>query len=188
MKKILLILLLAPLVSLGQSFYPTMDKDDTIPILNINPDSIPVFKLRLKGDKAKWGQFISVSNNLSFAQKNFNQIELGFFHNDIALRSSLTLDNSYNPSYHGTHWLGVKLNFELTDTDNNCFFINFHPKVSTQFNDCRFFYGLTYMGNKNKLIQPTISFNFEQTDFILSFGINFNFKYGTYYNIFNKSI
>jgi hypothetical protein len=75
------------------------------------------------------------------------------------------------------YWIGLKTYFELSNTEEkNSFFLYLHPKLSNFLNGVRLNYGFTYIRDKDKKFNGIINLNFEETDFILSFGINYIFK------------
>jgi hypothetical protein len=162
MKKILLILLLTPFISFGQI-------DSTIKKYNIFKKDSSFFKSLKK--------YVSVSKNLSFYQKNYNQLEVGAWIPNDVLRLGLTIDNSDRDEIPSDYWIGLKTYFELSNTEEkNSFFLYLHPKLSNFLNGVRLNYGFTYIRDKDKKFNGIINLNFEETDFILSFGINYIFK------------
>ena len=154
MKKILLILLLIPFISFGQT--------DTV----IKTDTIEKYKFLEKLKTFK--KYVSISRNLSFVQKNYSQLEFGIWKPDNIMRFAITLDNSQGEKIFGNYWIGTKFYFEVSDTEKHCFFLYLHPKINNYTTSLRLNYGFAYIPNKNKILHPMISLNFENTDFILS--------------------
>jgi hypothetical protein len=156
MKKILLILLTIPFISFGQT--DTIIKKDTCFFKSLN-------------------KYVSISKNLSFYQNNYNQIEVGAWLPNDVLRVGLTLDNSSRNDIPADYWVGVKTYFEVSNPEHkNSFFLYLHPKFSNYLNGFRLNYGIAYIRDKNKRFNGIVNLNFEDTDFILSFGINYTFK------------
>jgi hypothetical protein len=162
MKKILLILLLTPFISFGQI-------DSTIKKYNIFKKDTSFFKSLYK--------YVSISKNLSFYQKNYSQLEFGGWIPNDPLRLGLTVDNSRRNDIPADYWIGLKTYFEVSKPEErNSFFLYLHPKVSNYINGFRLNYGISYIRDKNKRFNGTVNLNFEETDFILSFGVNYTFR------------
>lgn len=162
MKKILLILLLTPFISFGQI-------DSTIKKYNIFKKDTSFFK--------SLNKYVSVSKNLSFYQKNYNQLEVGAWIPNDALRVGLTIDNSDRKEVPADYWIGVKTYFEVTNPEErNSFFLYLHPKISNYINGFRLNYGIAYIRDKDKRFNGIVNLNFEETDFILSLGVNYKFN------------
>lgn len=162
MKKILLILLLTPFISFGQI-------DSTIKKYNIFKKDTSFFKSLYK--------YVSLSKNLSFYQKNYNQLEVGAWIPNDPLRVGLTVDNSRRNDIPADYWIGVKTYFEVSNyEERNSFFLFLHPKISNYFNGVRLNYGISYIRDKDKRFNGVVNLNFEDTDFILSFGVNYTFR------------
>ena len=167
MKKILLILLLIPFISFGQTDTTSKRFDLFKPIR----DTARIIKFF-----NSYKKYVSYTRNLSFAQSNYSQFEFGMWKPDDAMRVGLTLDNSKDEDVNSDYWLGVRTYFEVTEQkESNSFFLYLHPKVSNHFNGVRLNYGISYIRNKNKMFNSMASLNFENTDFILQFGLNFVF-------------
>ena len=164
MKKILLILLLIPFISFGQTDTTSKSFDLFKPIR----DTTKIIKFF-----NSYKKYVSYTRNLSFAQSNYSQLEFGMWKQDNTMRVGLTLDNSKNEDVNSDYWLGVRTYFEVTEQkESNSFFLFLNPKVSNHFNGVRLNYGITYIRNKNKMFNSMASLNFENTDFILQFGFN----------------
>jgi hypothetical protein len=162
MKKILLILLLTPFISFGQI-------DSTIKKYNIFKKDTSFFKSLYK--------YVSISKNLSFYQKNYNQLEVGAWIPNDPLRIGLTVDNSRRNDIPADYWVGLKTYFEVSNyEERNSFFLYLHPKVSNYINAFRLNYGISYIRDKGKRFNGIVNLNFEETDFILSFGVNYTFR------------
>jgi hypothetical protein len=162
MKKILLILLLTPFISFGQI-------DSTIKKYNIFKKDTTFFKSLYK--------YVSVSKNLSFYQKNYSQLEFGGWIPNDVVRLGLTVDNSGRSDKPADYWIGVKTYFEVSKPEErNSFFLYLHPKVSNYLNAFRLNYGISYIRDKGKRFNGIVNLNFEETDFILSFGVNYTFR------------
>jgi hypothetical protein len=162
MKKILLILLLTPFISFGQI-------DSTIKKYNIFKKDTSFFKSLYK--------YVSISKNLSFYQKNYSQLEFGGWIPNDPVRLGLTVDNSRRNDIPADYWIGIKTYFEVSNPEErNSFFLYLHPKVSNYINGFRLNYGISYIRDKGKRFNGTVNLNFEETDFILSFGVNYTFR------------
>ena len=162
MKKILLILLLTPFISFGQI-------DSTIKKYNIFKKDTSFFKSLYK--------YASISKNLSFAQSNYTQFEFGAWIPNDALRVGLTIDNSKREYVPADYWLGAKTYFEISNPEErNSFFLYLHPKISNNLNGFRLNFGISYIRDKDKRFNPVVNLNFEETDFILSLGLNYTFR------------
>jgi hypothetical protein len=162
MKKILIILLLTPFISFGQI-------DSTIKKYNIFKKDTSFFKSLYK--------YVSVSKNLSFYQKNYSQLEFGGWISNDVVRLGLTVDNSGRSDKPADYWIGVKTYFEVSKPEErNSFFLYLHPKVSNYLNAFRLNYGIAYIRDKDKRFNGIVNLNFEETDFILSFGVNYTFR------------
>lgn len=162
MKKILLILLLTPFISFGQI-------DSTIKKYNIFKKDTTFLK--------SLNKYVSVSTNLSFYQKNYSQLEFGGWIPNDVLRVGLTVDNSGRNDKPADYWVGLKTYFEVSKPEErNSFFLYLHPKISNYLNAFRLNYGIAYIRDKDKRFNGIVNLNFEDTDFILSFGINYTFR------------
>jgi hypothetical protein len=172
MKKILLILLLTPFISFGQTdstFLKSVKKYALVRKDYISKNDTTFFKSLKK--------YVSVSTNLSFYQKNYSQLEFGGWIPNDVIRLGLTLDNSGRSDKPADYWIGLKTYFEVSKPEErNSFFLYLHPKVSNYLNAFRLNYGIAYIRDKDKRFNGIVNLNFEDTDFILSFGINYTFK------------
>jgi hypothetical protein len=162
MKKILLILLLTPFISFGQI-------DSTIKKYNILKKDTSFFKSLYK--------YVSISKNLSFYQSNYNQLEFGAWIPNDPLRVALTLDNSESNDVPSDYWIGIKSYYEVSELNQtNSFFLYLHPKLSNYLNGLRLNYGISYIRDKEKRFSMIGNLNFEETQFILSLGLNYTFR------------
>lgn len=166
MKKLILILLLTPFISFGQI-------DSTIKKYG---EKYNIFKKDTSFFKSL-NKYVSISKNLSFYQSNYTQLEFGVWIPDDPLRVGITIDNSSKNDVPADYWIGVKINAEVTDTKSeNSFFLYMHPKVSNRINGVRINFGISYIRDKDKRFNPVVNLNFEETDFIFGFGLNYTFK------------
>jgi hypothetical protein len=172
MKKILLVFLLIPFISFGQTdstFLNSVKKYALVRKDYISKNDTTFFKSLKK--------YVSVSKNLSFYQKNYTQLEVGAWIPNDVLRVALTVDNSSRNDIPADYWIGVKTYFEVTNPEEkNSFFLYLHPKLSNYLNGFRLNYGIAYIRDKDKRFNGILNLNFEDTDFIFSFGINYTFK------------
>ena len=135
MKKILLILLLTPFISFGQtdsSFLKSVKKYTLVRKDYISKNDTTFFK--------SLNKYVSVSTNLSFYQKNYSQLEFGGWIPNDVLRVGLTVDNSSRSDKPSDYWIGLKTYFEVTKPEERNSFFLFSKFVANN-NNNNFLFG-----------------------------------------------